>query len=104
MLKLTIGYGLGLGFFQALYWVGLGVLVGAVVLEVSAPTDPAVKGTPAKLAFSLHHLLPILSLQKSFDDVLLAGKARWYFMFHRLGGWVLGGFLAAGMAGLTQGR
>ena len=46
-------------------------------------------------------LLPFAKLDE-FKDVKLNSSAKWYFYFHQLVGFVLAGFLAAGLAGLTQ--
>jgi hypothetical protein len=61
-------------------------------------------GAAAKVFYSLHHLLPIVTLDRAYDDVALRGGVRYYFYAHKLLDWALGSFLVAGLAGLTQGR
>jgi uncharacterized protein YjbI with pentapeptide repeats len=56
----------------------------------------------ADVFYSLDELLPIVTLDPAHDKVELGGGIRYYFMLHRLLGFLLGGFLAAGLAGLTQ--
>jgi hypothetical protein len=55
-----------------------------------------------KLVYSFQKLLPPFAHLQPFDSVKLGTFARWYFYCHQLIGYVLGGFLAAGLAGLTQ--
>jgi hypothetical protein len=58
---------------------------------------------PARVAYSLHNLLPLIQLDGAFDEVRLRSCARWYFYVHRIIGWLLGVFILAALAGLTQG-
>jgi hypothetical protein len=57
--------------------------------------------------------LPIITLDKAHESILTNAPAAtggstlpyWllvYFYFHKIAGWVLGSFLVAGLAGLTQ--
>jgi uncharacterized protein YjbI with pentapeptide repeats len=98
LLKLTIGYGLGLRYFRALWWVGAITLLGTVVL-VQSGQGPV--GDAAKVLYSLDQLLPIVELA-NYDNVVLTGRVFYYFVAHKLIGWLLGSFLVAGLAGLTQ--
>lgn len=52
--------------------------------------------------YSLDELLPIVTLDRTHDKVELGGCVRYYFMLHRLLGFLLGGFILAGLSGLTQ--
>lgn len=64
------------------------------------------------LLLSLDELLPVVSLDRSHDTRLTAAPAAgarpppaWllaYFSLHKIAGWVLGSFLVAGLARLTQ--
>jgi hypothetical protein len=56
----------------------------------------------ADAAYSLDELLPIVTLDRAHDKVELEGGIRFYFMLHRLVGFLLGGFILAGLGGLTQ--
>jgi hypothetical protein len=55
---------------------------------------------------SFDQLLPIVTLDQSHEKLMTAQFLPWwalyYFYFQRLVGWVLGSFLVAGLAGLTQ--
>jgi hypothetical protein len=60
LLKWTIGYGLGLGYFRALVWVVVFTIMGAAVLYFSGqPSQGLAAGLPARLVYSLDQLLPI---------------------------------------------
>jgi hypothetical protein len=99
---LTIGYGLGLGYFRTLWWVLCFTLLGTAVLVWHGQGPERLS---AKAFFSLDRLLPrLLELDKTHDKVeaRLTGSARCYFYLHRMIGFVLAGFLLAGLAGLTQ--
>jgi hypothetical protein len=54
------------------------------------------------VVYSFQNLLPPFAKLQSFNGVILGAFARWYFYFHQLVGYVLAGFLTAGLAGLTQ--
>jgi hypothetical protein len=107
LLKSTIGYGIGIGYFRALWWV-LGItLFGVAVLYVSGQPDKGLDegfyGFFDRLSYSLDQLLPIVELNKKYDDdVKLNGVVKYYFYLHKLSGWALGSFLVAGLTGLTQ--
>lgn len=99
-LKWTIGYGLGRGYFRALWWVAGLVILGIFVLRISG--EGKRNRMPYGLSFSLDHLLPVIHLRKYHFDITLIGWARYYFYVHKLMGYILASFLIAGMAGLTQ--
>jgi hypothetical protein len=116
LLKLTIGYGLGLKYFRCLAWVTGFTILGVLVLfgsgEWHAPgvlfgfgqwpvSGEKSAGCLSAIGYSLQALLPFTEIQK-FEDVHLTGFAEVYFMIHRLAGYALAAFLAAGIAGLTQ--
>lgn len=101
-LKVLIGYGVGLGYFQVLFFMGLFVVIGMAVLQRVF----ANKGWLWRLAASIDAMIPIISLNQkyrsSLDDVT-DQKVLAYIYFHRALGWIFGLFVAAGFAGLTQG-
>jgi hypothetical protein len=101
LLKCTIGYGLGLRYFRAVWWILVFTLIGTVFL-LAFRQGP--EGLAAKAAFSLDRLLPIVQLDESHKEVEagLASRVKYYFYAHKLVGWVLASFLIAAMAGLTQ--
>ena len=112
MLRATMGYGIGYRYFRALYWVvGL-----AALCLVTAAIDASINGWH-RTVFAHHppiwviyacisHVLPIVSLDKSYGDALpgqIAGPfGKAVFHIVTLCGWLLGGMLAAGLSGLTQ--
>ena len=54
---------------------------------------------------SLDQVVPIVQLNKEHEELIFGTKNSWtiaYFYFQKLVGYVLGAFLAAGFAGLTQ--
>ena len=53
------------------------------------------------VAYSLQKLLPFVEVQK-FEDIHLSSGVTLYFLAHRVVGYALAAFLAAGIAGLTQ--
>jgi hypothetical protein len=107
---------LGLGYFRSLLWVigltGLGVVVLLEFGEWHVPgtlfgfgpwpvSGEKSAGVLAAIIYSLQTLLPFTEIQK-FENVHLTGFAEGYFLVHRLLGYALAAFLAAGVAGLTQ--
>jgi hypothetical protein len=101
-LKWTIGYGLGRRYFRALAWVIILTIIGASFLHLSGqPSYGLTRTLPAQLFYSLDQLLPIVEFEK-YDKVVLKGWVAYYFYAQKLAGWVLGSFLVAGLAGLTQ--
>jgi hypothetical protein len=112
LLRLTIGYGLGNRYFRALWWVGALTLLGMLVLIAAGQHSPA--RWPSLFFASLDQFLPVIKLNKA-HDVLIFGDSSahplvdpqpyWvqaYFYLHKIAGWVLGSFIVAGLAGLTQ--
>ena len=109
LLKVTIGYGLGNGYFLALVWVLGFTGIGMLVLR-SAP-HARDKGPLWRFMASLDHLLPIMELDEEFGEFFHDPQRRWlttgrqvYFASHALVGYVLASFVVAGLAGLTQAR
>jgi uncharacterized protein YjbI with pentapeptide repeats len=102
LLAWTIGYGIGRGYFRALWWVAGFTAVGALLLYFSGqPNEGLAPGLPARFVYSLDQLLPIVEFEK-YDKVVLKHGLAYYFYAQKLVGWVLGSFLVAGLAGLTQ--
>ena len=104
--------------FLVLWWVGGLTFLGAVVLLRFG--SPLIDGSPsieqlAQLLFaSLDQLLPIVTLNQAHDALIFGNSSAnppvdpqpfgvlVYFYAHKLAGWILGSFLVAGFAGLTQ--
>jgi hypothetical protein len=118
LLKWTIGYGLGLGYFLALVWVAVFTGIGAAIL-LSKSEDAQKNGRWWCIGASLDHLLPIVEMNKEFTDFFDRSKVdrskvdrskdNWlkglpfaYFYIQTLIGYVLASFVVAGLAGLTQ--
>jgi hypothetical protein len=101
LLKWGIGYGLGVRYFLALWWIVVFTLIGAVALRISRQGP---QGLSAKAVFSLDLLLPIVQLDSAHNqlEASLTGAVKQYFYAHKLVGWVLASFLIAALAGLTQ--
>jgi len=107
----VIGYGIGRGYLNAaivavaIALVGVGVIAADRAWLGPQPGLEA-KGTAWLFFASLDHLLPIVTLDKEFGDLLPAKLLGWgaklWFWCTALFGWVLGSFLVAGLAGLTQ--
>jgi hypothetical protein len=105
-LKYTIGYGIGTGYFRALWWMmffaGLGGLILLWQREIRRK-----HGWAWCFMASLDEILPVVDLDKNVPGVInreLKGKRRlWYFYFHRIVAYVLFFFVLAGLTGLTQG-
>jgi hypothetical protein len=109
LLKVTIGYGLGSGYFWAVAWVFLFTAIGVGILWFSSAARA--KGLLWCFGASLDHLLPIVELNKEFTDFFddpkrerLSGRQLAYFAVQALIGYVLASFVVAGLAGLTQAR
>jgi hypothetical protein len=103
----VIGYGIGLYTFRVLIWIALSVAVGTATLWFFAPIAQA-NGFWWCVGASLDRLLPaVIQLNKEFADFFndpasLRGCVKSFFVILRIWGWVLGSFLLAGLAGLTQ--
>jgi hypothetical protein len=110
LLKWTIGYGLGLRYFRALGWVAAFVAIGVVTLWLDQiVAHRQLTGDSRTLSWmifaTLDALLPIITLDKTFTDEVPAHLlffSKIIFWMLGLAGWVLGSFLVAGLAGLTQ--
>jgi hypothetical protein len=111
-LRLTIGYGLGNRYFRVLWWVGGLSLLGMFVLIAAGQRSPE---SWLSLWFaSLDQFLPVIKLNKTHDALIFGDSSAhppvdpqpyWvqvYFYLHKIVGWVLGSFVIAGLAGLTQ--
>jgi uncharacterized protein YjbI with pentapeptide repeats len=97
LLNWTIGYGVGYRYFRCLWWILGFTALGTAVLYLGVPTiEPG-----DCVVYSLVKLLPFAKLDE-FKGVTLSSLAKCYFYLHQLVGYVLAGFLAAGLAGLTQ--
>jgi hypothetical protein len=114
MLRMTIGYGLGNRYFRVLWWVGGLTLLGTVLLILAGQQSPERWPWPSLFFASLDQLLPIITLNKAHDALIFGDSSanplvkpqpswiQYYFYVHMIVGWVLGSFIVAGLAGLTQ--
>ena len=96
--KRLIGYGYRVHWAAA--WVALVWLLGIVVLALSGENKR--NNIPWGFSYSLDMLLPVIKLRDKHYDIDLDGWARYYFYAHKLAGYVLVGFLIAGLSGLTR--
>ncbi len=90
-----------------LWWVSGLTLIGTAVLWFSARARH--NGLIWCIGASLNKLLPIIELNKEFTELFhdperkyLRGWQIAYFSAQAVAGWVLGSFLVAALAGLTQ--
>jgi hypothetical protein len=103
LLQYTIGYGIGARYFRVLWWFGGITLIGFLVLLGSIEKS---NWDLLKMAWaSFDQVLPIVKLNEGHEKLILGICSSWtiaYFYVQKLVGYVLGGFLGAGLAGLTQ--
>ena len=106
LLKWSIGYGIGDRYFRAIV-PALALTLFGIFMLGTGPVGQAGSARSTtlydKLAYSFDELLPIMELDPAFSKVELPqGMVEYYFFFHRAVGFLLGSFIAAGIAGLTQ--
>jgi hypothetical protein len=108
-LKTTIGY--GYRYQYTLYWTIGWVAIGMLVLAIShlepwgrkpASLREGVSYTLDIFFYSLGKLLPIVKLDKRYDEPIPVHWVQYYFYIHQLIGYVLAFFLIAGLTGLTK--
>ena len=98
LLDWVIGYGY-YPYLAGLLAIGL-VFAGAFALRVSG--EGPRNAMPFGFSYSFDTLLPIVRLRERHYQIDLRGWVRYYFYGHKLAGWVLASFLAAGLSGLTK--
>jgi len=109
VLRWTIGYGIGAGYFWSLLWVLFFTIAGALVLAHTPVTDNLLMSWLWRLGASFEQVLPLAKLsphytaffEEKVGNPLTFCQNAW-FAFQRLIGWLLAAFVAAGVAGLTQ--
>lgn len=105
LLKWTIGYGIGFGYFLVLWWVIGLTLVGAIILWTNQTTVKKTKRFDWCVWASFDWMLPLIELDRAHTD-FICNQPRWrlnWFYFQAITGYVLAAFIGAGVAGLTQG-
>lgn len=107
LMKWSIGYGIGYGYFRALAWALAFTVIGYFALGpgpvgAAGPDNVQLTTWLDKAVYSFDQLLPIIELNRSFSGVKLPEAVEHYFYAHRILGFLLGSFIAAGVAGLTQ--
>jgi hypothetical protein len=107
LLKWLIGYGIGSKAYPVFGSILAITLFGMLVLSFSPKARE--KGALWMFGASFDQLLPIVSLNQEFADFFndperkhLEGWQVAYFVFHTLFGLLLGSFVVAALAGLTQ--
>ena len=100
ILSWVIGYGYGWRHFLALRTVAIIVLVGTAVLFINGERDRG--GRRLGFWYSLDMLLPVIHLREQHYKEDLNTWAKYYFYFHKIAGYVLMFFVAAGLTGLTE--
>lgn len=103
LLQSIIGFGLGSRYFRVLFWIiGFSLIGFLVLLKTSADSNPDFF-TMAWSSFDV--TIPIIQLNENYDEFILKNSENWvktYFYFQKMVGYILGGFIVAGLAGLTQ--
>jgi len=104
--RITIGY--GYRYARALWWVIGFTGIGAIILTASGQARKATNRVSEfgwASVYSLSMLVPALGIKGRWsDEVRLSGYVELYFILHQVAGFVLGGFVLAGLAGWTQGH
>jgi hypothetical protein len=115
-----IGY--GFDYWRALSWAGGTTLLGALLIFFSPSNkedspDWMMKPPPHRnyllsrllysrfslcLFYSFEMLIPLVKLRDAHTKDDPRGLVLYYFYFHRIFGWVLASFIAAGVAGLVK--
>ena len=99
--KILIGYGYRI--YQALFWFGWFVALGALFhLRIKAKPEQGLADLAASLFFSFDWLTPIVRLDETHYKDPIPGWRRYYFAAHILMGFVLVSFILAGVSGLTK--
>jgi hypothetical protein len=102
--KALIGYGYYpmLATAWAVAIIGLGVFVlerTGQHRRLPHAREPRFVG---ELVYSFDVLIPLITLRKADDEVVLHGFARYYFYAQKIFGYLLATFLLAGLSGLTK--
>ena len=108
LLAWTVGHGLGDYAFRAVAWVVGFTALGALILAGFVPAARRRGGWWCAGA-SLNRLLPVVQLNKEFEDFFhdpqrerMTGWQLAYFAVHGLVGWAFGLFLVAALTGVMQ--
>ena len=86
-LRWTMAYGQGWGNLLALAWVAAFTVIGTIVLRISGEVGK--DGKALGFWYSLDMLLPVVQLHGLHYETHLATTAKYYFMLHRLFGYIL---------------
>lgn len=103
LLQSTIGFGLGTRYFRVLIWLLAFALIGFLVLYNSNNLEHRNLFEMAWASFDI--TLPIITLNESYEDYIFSSctnRVKAFFYFQKIIGYILGGFIIAGLAGLTQ--
>jgi hypothetical protein len=96
---MLIGYGYNT--WISLIWVFALTLFGAFAFINTSEAQTF--NMPYGIAYSFDMLLPILRLREHHYEIdIKEWPQRYYFYFHKIMGFVLGSFIAAGLTGLTR--
>ena len=82
-----MGYGQGWGNILALAWVAAFTAVGTIVLRIGGEVGK--DGKALGFWYSLDTLLPVVQLHGLHYEAHLTTTAKYYFMVHRLFGYIL---------------
>ena len=100
-LRFGIRYGYGLGYLRLLGWIVGLVAIGTFVLSVSGEHKGYSSIMPSfwdRVYYSLDMLLPVIRLrERHYTEVDLNRRARYYFYFHQIAGYLLVSILVGGV-------
>ncbi len=96
--SLSVGYGYKpyRSVLLVIFFVGLGAYV------FSRAPEGRAQGIRYGFVYSFDMLLPLVKLREKHYDIDIVGKARYYLYFHKIMGFVLAGFIVAGLSGITK--
>jgi hypothetical protein len=86
--------------YYILVWIGVFVVIGAIVIAISGERSRLNLGSG--LAFSFDRLIPLVKLEESHYKVDLSPRVRQYFYFHQIMGYIFGSFLVAWLGGILK--
>jgi hypothetical protein len=103
LLQSTIGYGLGIRYFRVLAWLLVFTFIGFLVLLNTMEENSWNFFKMAWASFDV--TLPVVTLNQEYESFIFENSGngvKTYFYFQKIVGYILGGFLVAGLSGLTQ--
>jgi hypothetical protein len=101
MSRWLIGYGYGNGYFNALGWMALMVIIARIMIWVT--NENHLRETKLDVLYCIDVFVPFLQLRGGTSEIKTESNILfWYLIFHRISGYILGSFVLAGIAGWTK--